>query len=305
MAPISLKKGEIDDLGEELIRCIAGLKDGTDNFNIASRFVLSNFRFHRFLDVNSFDVTRKLDGIREKFLVHCKESSANQLKELKDKYLSLPFSSTLLESKTESHYGVLSLLLNLSESPVNNVDFLPKSKALLEQDGEDQIEWSRYLLEGEEDLSLGAAIGEEQRLALEGVEEDDGSDDGDENIEISAREVHSERISLDNQRSTRRFRDSGMFQECESYVEENKDLQWLQKHIVNQYWKGHTYTMENSTNELAIDCFIPLQQNRGVCLVTENIFVRETLWMLQGIATTHIYRYAISIIQCSCNEYDR
>ena len=217
MAPISLKKGEIDDLGEELIRCIAGLEEGTKNFETASRFVLSNFRFHRFLDVNSFDVTRKLDGIREKFLVHCKDSSANQLKELKDKYLSLPFSSSLLESKTESHYGVLSLLLNLSESPVNNVEFLPKSKALPKLEGEeDQIEWSKYLLEGEEDLSLGVAIGEEQKLALEEVEEDDADSDdrpnGDENVEISARDVPSERISLENQRSTRSFRDSGMFQ---------------------------------------------------------------------------------------------
>ena len=208
MAPISLKKGEIDNLAEVLIQSVAGLQQGTENFKIALRFVLSNFRFHRFLDVNSFEVTRKIEGIREKFLVHCKESSASQLKDLKEKYLGQPFSFSLFESKTETHYGVLSLLLNLSESPVKATDFSPKPKTLPVE--EEHIDWTRYLLEGEETLSVGIAVSEEQRAALEEDEEDDEEDDTC--IELPARSVDPERQAVDNQNSSIRFRDSGMFQ---------------------------------------------------------------------------------------------
>ena len=214
MAPISLKRGEIDDLAEELIPCIAGLQQGTENFKIALRFVLSNFRFHRFLDVNSFDVTRKLDGIREKFFVHCKERSANQLVNLKDKYLNQPFSSSLFEPQTETHYGVLSLLLNLSQSPVQNAEFSPKPKAITVE--EEKIDWVKYLLDGEETPSLGVAICDEERAALEDEDDDldftDDDDNDDDDIEYPVAEGDPESQVVENQRSNIHFRDSGMFQ---------------------------------------------------------------------------------------------
>ena len=202
MAPISLKKGKVDDLAEEFIQYVAGLKPGTDNFKISLEFALSNFRFHRFLDVNSFDVTRKFDGLSDKFLIHCKDSSASQLKSLKESYLNQPFSSSLFDTRTESHYGVLSLLLNLSQSPVNKADFLPK--ATISPEEEEHIDWAKYLLEGEETLSLGVAISEEQRVALE--------DDDDYDVEEFVGEDYRDRQALERHRSDRLPRNNDTFQ---------------------------------------------------------------------------------------------
>ena len=171
MAPISLRRGKADDLAKELVQAVANLKSGTENCNIAVEFAVSNFRFHRFLDVNSLEVSRQLDGLRNKFIIHCQDIKAKQLESLKEDYLKRPFSSSLFETNTEYHFGILSLLLCLSQSPVNCGEFSEtrKDSVLLEE----SIDWKEYLLSGEDKLELGIDISEEQRLALEETDEDD------------------------------------------------------------------------------------------------------------------------------------
>lgn len=189
MAPISLKKGKIDEITKELVQVLAGLQPETENFNIALEFALSNFRFHRFLDVNSFDVTRKFDGLREKFLVHCKEENAEKLKDLKESYLNKPFSNSMFETRTESHYGVLSLLLNLSESPVNQAILFPKTVVARKES--ESFDWTEYLLDGEDKLSIGIPITDEQEQELE---LDDYYDYEESSVgkEVSFREARSD-----------------------------------------------------------------------------------------------------------------
>ena len=169
MAPISLKKGIIDDLAAELISSITALEPGTDNFKISTDFVLSNFRFHRFLDVNSFEIARRLQGLKEKFIISCQDHKANELASLKEQYLKSPFSSSTFAENTEEHFGVLSLLLNLSESPVYH-DFVAANKPDVKE--EEEINWTEYLLEGEEDLQVGIWCSNEQQY-----DTDDNDDD--------------------------------------------------------------------------------------------------------------------------------
>ena len=174
MAPISLKKGIIDDLAAELISSITTLEPGTDNFKISTDFVLSNFRFHRFLDVNSFEIARRLQGLKEKFFVSCQDHKANELASLKEKYLKSPFSSSTFAENTDEHFGVLSLLLNLSESPVYH-DFVAANKPDVRE--EEEINWTEYLLEGEEDLQIGIWCSNEKQYE---TDDDDDDDDDDE-----------------------------------------------------------------------------------------------------------------------------
>ena len=205
MAPISLKKGKIDAISEELVEAVAGLEKGTENFKIALEFTLSNFRFNKFLDVNSFDVTRKFDGLKDKFLVHCKENSAIQLKALKEKYLQQPFSISLFEERTEYHYGMLSLLLNISQSPLKRPDFLPKDEIAHEE--EVQFDWTKFLLDGEEELSLGIDISEQQRRKLE---DDDDDDDDDE--EFVTGQYGSDNQAFENHRTEGQVNEIDTFQ---------------------------------------------------------------------------------------------
>eukprot|EP00112_Aurelia_sp_Birch-Aquarium-sp1_P006415 Seg1709.5 transcript_id=Seg1709.5/GoldUCD/mRNA.D3Y31 product="Gamma-tubulin complex component 5" protein_id=Seg1709.5/GoldUCD/D3Y31 len=236
MAPISLKKGIIDDLAGELISSITPLERGTDNFKISTDFALSNFRFHRFLDVNSYEISRRLQGLKEKFNISCQDHKAKQLVNLKDQYLNSPFSSSTFAENTDEHFGALSLLLNLSESPVYR-DYVVAKKPDVKE--EEEINWTEYLLEGEEDLK----------------------------VEIE---------------------------------KEEKDLQWLQQNVMHQYWKGETTCLPtkqcSGTELLESQMFNTLQvtllEKNVTKTLTEAIFVRETLWMLQGIEKTFVYRYA-------------
>lgn len=186
MAPISLKKGIIDDLAGKLISSITPLERGTDNFKISTDFALSNFRFHRFLDVNSFEISRRLQGLKEKFNISCQDHKAKQLVNLKDQYLNSPFSSSTFAENTDEHFGVLSLLLNLSESPVYR-DYVVAKKPDVKE--EEEINWTEYLLEGEEDLKVGIWCSNEQQY-----DTDDDDDDEFSTILVEQKAVREESL---------------------------------------------------------------------------------------------------------------
>ena len=92
--------------------------------------------------------------------------------------------------------------------------------------------------------------------------------------------------------------------ESESYVEEDSHLHWLRKHIVTQYWKDDSsYVTIADTTQAASNLLIPLEESRRArTITTENVIIRETLWVLQGVATTYIYRY-VECVVCSLPNY--
>uniref|UniRef100_A0A8C2N7D9 Gamma-tubulin complex component n=1 Tax=Capra hircus TaxID=9925 RepID=A0A8C2N7D9_CAPHI len=101
----------------ELVRLVAGVQDEADpNFQLALHFAWSNFRFHRFLDVNSHKVQKTIEG---------------------DSYFSF------LVLKTDVHYSILSLLLCLSDSPSNsNYVETPRDKEMGMLPNKREINWS-------------------------------------------------------------------------------------------------------------------------------------------------------------------
>ena len=92
--------------------------------------------------------------------------------------------------------------------------------------------------------------------------------------------------------------------ENESYIEEDSHLRWLQKHIVPQYWKDDLrYMTIADTTHASSNLLIPMEDSRRVRMVTtEGVIVRETLWVLQGVATTYIYRY-VECVVCALPHY--
>ncbi len=170
MAPISLKKGRVEKITEDFITSLTGIKKNTENFNLSLEFAVSNSRFHRFLDVNSFEVKRKLDGLSEKFLIHCQHRKSEELNELKDKLITSALSASQLTENTDEHYCVLSLLLNLSESPIHH-KYAPSKK----EDHpaiENVVDWTEYLLGGEENEELGINLPRKQLAAWEQSDEE-------------------------------------------------------------------------------------------------------------------------------------
>uniref|UniRef100_I3LW32 Gamma-tubulin complex component n=1 Tax=Ictidomys tridecemlineatus TaxID=43179 RepID=I3LW32_ICTTR len=94
----------------ELIRRVSGLQDEADpNFQLALNFAWSNFRFHRFLDVNSHKIEKTIEGIYEKFIIHSDLSKAASWKKLTEEFLnsSLP---SIKEIKFQRFLSMISWL---------------------------------------------------------------------------------------------------------------------------------------------------------------------------------------------------
>jgi len=158
MSRPALPWGHLDPQQErdvrELVRHVAGLQDEADpNFQLALHFVWSNFRFHRFLDVNSHKVEKTIEGIYEKFIIHSDLSKAASWKRLTEEFLNASLLS-IKEIKTDAHYSILSLLLCLSDSPSNS-NYVETPRDEVEK--KDDFDWGKYLMEGEE-IDLGPNV---------------------------------------------------------------------------------------------------------------------------------------------------
>ncbi|XP_058522487.1 gamma-tubulin complex component 5 isoform X3 [Ochotona princeps] len=267
----------------ELVRRLSGLRDEADpNFQLALNFAWSNFRFHRFLDVNSHKIEKTIEGIYEKFIIHSDLSKAASWKRLTEKFLNscLPGVS---ETKTDTHYSLLSLLLCLSDSPSNSTYVeTPRDE---EAEKKDDFDWGKYLLEGEE-VDLGP-----------NEDTPDWSEDSeDEDQQPLSREdsgIQVDRTPLEEPDSSRKLGSRV------SWKDEPDSRSWLEQHLVHQYWTSRPsrppHSLHLHSNLAAVwDQHLyssdPSYVPDDSVLVTEIQVIRETLWLLSGVKKLFIFQ---------------
>ncbi|XP_032198221.1 gamma-tubulin complex component 5 isoform X3 [Mustela erminea] len=228
--------GQLDPQQErdvrELIRHVAGLQDEADpNFQLALHFAWSNFRFHRFLDVNSHKVEKTIEGIYEKFIIHSDLSKAASWKRLTEEFLNASLLS-IKETKTDAHYSILSLLLCLSDSPSNsNYVETPRDK---EVEKKDDFDWGKYLMEGEE-IDLGPNVD------TPNWSEDSEDEDGQHPLSREDSGIQVDRTPLEEQDQNRKLGP------CVSWkVDETDGRSWLEQHVVHQYWTARSSRFPHS-----------------------------------------------------------
>ncbi|XP_076980075.1 gamma-tubulin complex component 5 isoform X2 [Tamandua tetradactyla] len=276
------RQQEVDVL--ELVRHMTGLQDEADpNFQLALSFVWSNFRFHRFLDVNSHKIEKTIEGIYEKLIIHSDLSKAASWKRVTEKFLnsSLP---SIKETKTDAHYSILSLLLCLSDSPSNsNYVETPRNK---EVEKKDDFDWGKYLMEGEE---IDCGPNEDTPNWSE------ESEDEDQQQPLSREDsgIQVDRTPLEEQDQNRKPGSRV------SWKGETDDQSWLEQHVVLQYWTARSSRFPHSlhlhSNLAAIwDQHLyssdPLYVPDDRVFVTETQVIRETLWLLSGVKKLFIFQ---------------
>ncbi|XP_030906841.2 gamma-tubulin complex component 5 isoform X1 [Melopsittacus undulatus] len=319
---------EQDRAVRALVRSVTGLPEeelGSDRFQAALNFVWSNIRFHRFLDVNSHKVERTIEGIHEKLVVHSDLGKAASWKRLTEKFLNLPLPS-IEETKTDTHYSILSLLLCLSDSPSNTtyvekpkvkeVDsflndlctfprrcfectFSPFQECEYEEvisnstnyKKEEEFDWGKYLMEGEE-IYFGPGI-DTPDWSGESEEEEDtqplSREDSGIQVDRTPLEDHDP-----NKKTVPNVSWKGMFT-----VGEPDARSWLEQHVVPQYWTGRaprfSHSLHLHSNLAAVwDHHLytsnPLYVPEERTLVTETQVIRETLWLLSGVKKLFIFQ---------------
>ncbi|CAH3020487.1 unnamed protein product [Porites evermanni] len=296
MAPISLKDPNIQRLTEEFVKVLTGFKKSSRNFTVSVQFALSNFRYHQFLDVNSLKVERSIDGVCQKLRVHSQAEKAEILRNLCNRFLDLPLSSSTQEKKTDAHYSLLLLLLTLSSSPTS-VDYVPLTQE--EAPEEEWFDWKSYLLDGEEEEILGIPADHYQAWSDEEDDELEATSDSG----ISVFEGHPTLRHPDGQlQEVREYGGRDQQESSQTASSPSKvEKSWISDNIVDQYWQEplriNQLDMLQSRNCSVADAWESYQQQcnpfyHNSCnkTLTETQIVRETLWMLTGAQNTFVYR---------------
>ncbi|XP_026644918.1 gamma-tubulin complex component 5 isoform X1 [Microtus ochrogaster] len=269
----------------ELVRRVTGLRDQADpNFRLALDFVWSNFRFHRFLDVNSHKIQKTIEGIYEKFTIHSDLGKAASWKRLTTEFLNAPL-PCVEKTKTDTHYSILSLLLCLSDSPSNRSYVeTPRDK---EVEKKDDFDWGKYLMEGEE-IGLGPDVD------TPNWSEDSGDEDAQQPLSREDSGIQVDRTPLEEQDPSRK---GGLHVAWEA--DEPDSRSWLEQHVVHQYWTTRRSWIPHSLHlhsNLAAVWDQHLYSSDPLCVpddrvvVTETQVIRETLWLLSGVKKLFIFQ---------------
>ncbi|XP_066270799.1 gamma-tubulin complex component 5-like isoform X1 [Branchiostoma lanceolatum] len=272
---------EFEKDAKALIRCTTGFQEEDEHFSTCLEFVTSNFRFHRFLDVDSHKVDRIIDGLCDKYTVHSKADTADTLRGLILRLLELPITQEKLCSKSDTHYSVLSLLLCLSETPTS-VDFQQQVSARTQEE-KDSFDWTSYLLEGI-DIDTGPFPDTPPW----------SDDDEDENDNTSS---DNDSLSTSNNQQVASLR-----KDLVQYAEQGwlPKADWLKNNVMTQYWSERPQTMEltnthhtaNLTNiwEMHQYSSDPFYKCADRTPLTETQAMRESLWTLGGCRQSFLYR---------------
>ncbi|KAJ8399610.1 hypothetical protein AAFF_G00410210 [Aldrovandia affinis] len=276
---------EMDKEAKRLVKYICGVEDEEDpNFQMALKFAWSNFRFHRFLGVNSHKVQRTVDGIYEKLMIHSDLSKAQSWTRLTEEFLNSPLPN-VEGTKTDVHHSVLALLLFLSDSPSNsNYSERPRLKEL---EKEDDFDWGKYLMDGEE-LDTGPYPDTPEWSEEESEEEDSQLSFSREDSGIQV-----DRTPLEDQEQSKKT------VQVSWRVTESDAQAWLEQHMVTPYWVAQaprfSHSLHLHSNLLNVwDQHLyntdPLYLPEEKAFVTETQVIREVLWLLSGVRKSFIFQ---------------
>ncbi|KAI0207330.1 Gamma-tubulin complex component 5 [Lamellibrachia satsuma] len=286
-----------------------------ENFDRCLQYAMSNFKYHRFLDVNSHKMKRDMEGLRVKFLIHSLEATASAFQTLTEKFLAASDVGDGTSVHTDAHYSVLSLLLLLSNSPTRDRD--RDRDRVMEMEAEqppgeekdDSFDWASYLLEGDYNSHRGSITNTLDWSADEDSELDEEEDNEEGDAEMS-RDLTKKTsfttaslVMISMETTVVTDRDSGVVNTPESMLDEK--MAEVARRIAPQYWTGQTRCRVTDMSVSGCDDVSRLTRLWEKYLVdssatyvthdkaqlTEHQILREILWMLLGVSQSFVYTW--------------
>ncbi|KAL3889915.1 hypothetical protein ACJMK2_002233 [Sinanodonta woodiana] len=264
--------------------------DHDENFQLCVNFSTSNIKHHKFLDVDSHKVMRSVTGICEKLKIHNEIKNAEKLEKYVDLFLQIPAFEGKDIGKTDTHYALLALLLNLAESPVF-ADYKEIVKEV--EETKEEFDWRAYLLEGEEIYvpSDGDTTDEEWMDEYKDTDEPSGE-------KTVVLKFEDDRIK--EEASATELFESNLLSRDLSTPAESGDG-WLINNVVIQYWQGMIDDSRDigdyPSSNLSIDWerhqerTNPLYSVGNRPLLTEIQFMREIIWMFSGVSSLFVFQF--------------
>jgi len=267
-----ISKQRMEDESRELIKTITGIEEDEENFEICESFTKSNLLYHKYLDPNERNINKSIQGIREKFLVHAQFEKADRFEDLIDKYKSSPFFDQQLDQH-DLKYRLLSLLLNLSENPVNS-DYIPTSPT--PEPEIEKIDWLAILKEGEPEPQ---PLGSESELS-------DWSDLSTNEASAADRlkEVDEDKEDAANY--------SVLGSKFSSSAKDAEPRGWLKETLQFPYWweeqpdPASSFASQTEARLQALG-HLELQTEK----ITEYQLIREIIWMLRCPVDSPVFQF--------------
>ncbi|KAK0053898.1 gamma-tubulin complex component 5-like isoform X1 [Biomphalaria pfeifferi] len=288
-----------------LIKKITGFEETDVNFQLCKSFADSNFKYHRYLDPDSHKIHREIDGLVEKFEIHSEKQKADDFKELTNSFLESPGLGGKDTGKSDVHYAMLTLLLKLSNCPLQT-DYVRKRKTF-EKESLDQFDWTSYLL-SDVDLNFVSYAS--------GCSDDE--EDFEESDDESTLNVHAPSEGGNLSSSAELVRRDQTQQPGSQHISFDIDhsgdagllYSQIEKAVVVQYWKGHALKEEVSGDHKSCQLYKQWHDYRASqclhtpnCLVTEQQVIREILWMLNGDVQLFILPFSGGKFTLNSNVY--
>eukprot|EP00731_Ephydatia_muelleri_P023846 Em0016g117a len=207
----------------------------------------------------------------EKFSIHCHTDKAEALQRLTGEFLNTNLERNF--PKSSAHYGILQLLLCLSESPLYSKYTPPVPNEELAAAPGDHFDWGSYLMEGIEYPSYD----ELDDATLWQYPEDPVT-------KPSKPSVTPRRI-----KEVAKQRESP--QDASSYEAHTDKLDRL---IGMSSWDCNKVTLPRGTGLAWLECkeqTDPLHVPPDVTAVSEEHLIRETLWVLLGAEKSFAYEF--------------
>ncbi|XP_023237759.1 gamma-tubulin complex component 5-like [Centruroides sculpturatus] len=270
-----------------LVKAITGFEENSENFRLCVQYVNSNFKYRHFLDVNSNQIQKTIKGLCDKFVIYCQDKKAQTFRSLVETFIKDVNSRT--PCGNDLAYSILSLLLNLSASPTDNeLSYIDENDSAIVS--ADEVDWGKYLLEGELDHSL---ISYHEYSEEEDEEVVEDTEDQIMSVETIPPERDDSGIDITGSTDSKSTNSQGPTTST-SFHPESKERIWLQNNIVAPYWNSHSdidsfgvpskAKVANLLKEWEeyLETFQLTGKNGNITL-SERLILKEVLWMLQGV----------------------
>ncbi|GFO07541.1 gamma-tubulin complex component [Plakobranchus ocellatus] len=306
MAKANKREAAIQRDVKKLITSVTGFEERDENFSRCLQYVDSNIKYHRYLSPDSHKIHRAIDGLCEKFEIHSQGQKAKDLRDLTVTFLDQPGLDGKDTGKTDVHYAMLSLLVNLAVAPTQ-VDFSRKQPEPTAEELDD-FDWKAYLLDGEDLNFLSHASSEsDEGESLDDSGDSDGDQrkaDNDQKLvgKIDGDQPESEKpgdmAPASGTLSTARSEGSFRSQPAQNVEDEYSQME---KILVAEYWRGKS--SEEAVGGSHAACQMsrdwksyqqrlnPFQTFPNQVVVTEMQVIRETLWMLSGVTELFVFQH--------------
>lgn len=200
----------------KLISTFTDFRREDENYEICHDFILSNLRFHRYLDTSSQDMKKKAQGLIEKFLVHAQYTKAEKMKKC----------LRSLESLTD--FNVLRFIMLLANKPTE-FEYV-EDFSIEEEEVTDDFNWPEYLRSDLEEYNLESVFSSDEEFFNEETGEND--DETEENEELKHETHNNNNNTIVEHRN---------FIEQPSLLSLMKDIEHhdgLEQRVINDYWRS-------------------------------------------------------------------